>query len=178
MKSVVSFITLAIISGLLVYPAPGATNEIHIGGIYSADQLRGARLGYRTSALQPSWLDWAGAPSLAFESAVNFWQNSNNSSDSITAFSISPVLSWQLNQSARPLFLEAGIGGSYIDQTQIGNRKLSTRFQFEDRVGLAWQYNSDSDARISLQYTHYSNADIEQPNDGLDFFSVYWVIPL
>ncbi|MBR38006.1 MAG: acyloxyacyl hydrolase, partial [Idiomarina sp.] len=51
-------------------------------------------------------------------------------------------------------------------------------YQFEDRVGLSWQYSADSKARITVQYSHYSNADIERPNDGLDFYSIYWVLPI
>lgn len=152
--------------------------EIHVGAAYSTDQLRGVRFGYRTDAKHYEWLDWAGSPTLAFEGALNQWQNSNDTSDNIFAVTLSPIVRWQLTESPQPLFLDAGIGASYIDQTRIGNRRLSTRFQFEDRIGLSWRYSADSDGRISLQYTHYSNADIEQPNDGLDFFSIYWVLPL
>lgn len=161
-----------------VLPKPLQANEFHLGAAYSTDQLRGFRVGYRTETLAPAWLDWIGAPTLALEGALNQWQNSNDTADNITAFTVSPILSWRLIDSARPLFLEAGIGGSYIGQTRIGDRRLSTRFQFEDRVGISWQYSAESQARVSLQYTHYSNADIEQPNDGLDFFSIYWVLPL
>ncbi|MAK71716.1 MAG: acyloxyacyl hydrolase [Idiomarina sp.] len=178
MKRLLLTASLVSLLPLLTTSQPALSSEIHIGAAYSADQMRGARVGYRTEAKQFDWLDWAGSPTLAFEGALNQWQNSNDTADNIFAVTFSPIVSWQLTDSSQPLFLEAGIGGSYIDQTHIGNRRLSTRFQFEDRIGLSWQYSAESDARVSIQYTHYSNADIEQPNDGLDFFSVYWVLPL
>lgn len=153
-------------------------DEVHVGAAYSTDQLRGARVGYRTDSTHFSFLEWAGNPEVAFEGALNHWQDSNNTADNISAFTLSPIFRWSLTDGPRPLYLEAGVGGSYIDSTRIGDRRLSTRFQFEDRVGLSWQYSTTSDARVSVQYTHYSNADIEQPNDGLDFFSVYWILPL
>ena len=84
------------------------------------------------------------------------------------------MLAWQLTDGPRPLYVEAGIGGSYLDGTRLGDRRLSTRFQFEDRIGLSWQYSAYSNARLTLAYVHYSNADIDSPNDGLDFFGLTW----
>ena len=155
-----------------------AANEWHVAGSYSADQLRGVRTGYRITDIPLSILKWVGDPKLHLEAAVNYWQNSNNASDDLAALTISPILAWQLTEGARPLYLEAGIGGSYFEQTHLSNRRLSTQFQFEDRIGLSWQYSSSSDARITLSYFHYSNADIKRPNDGLDFFTLSWTTPL
>ncbi|WP_404402874.1 acyloxyacyl hydrolase [Idiomarina seosinensis] len=173
MKKVV-FSTFLVLGSV---PATLSAAEIHFAGAYSADQLRGARLSLRSDSFAPEWLNWAASPTLAFEGGLNHWQNSNDTADNITAFSVSPILSWQLTQSSRPLFFEAGIGVTYLDNTRIGDRNLSTHWHFEDRLGLAWQYNAESKARVSLAYTHHSNADIEKPNDGLDFFSLTWVLP-
>ncbi|QJR81168.1 acyloxyacyl hydrolase [Alteromonas pelagimontana] len=161
----------------LVTPTSVYADEWHITSSYSTDQLRGARVGYRWTDISVSILQdwkWLGSPKLHLEGALNNWQNSNDHSDNIFAFTISPVLAWQLSDGPRPLYLEAGIGGSYLDATRLSNRRLSTRFQFEDRIGVSWQYLAHSDARIMLSYVHYSNADINRPNDGLDFFGLTW----
>jgi len=155
-------------------------NEWHVTASYSTDQLRGVRAGYRITDVQLSLLDrltWLGSPKLHVEAAVNYWENSNNHADNIAALTVSPVLSWQLSEGSRPLFLEAGIGASLIDDKQIGDRGLSTTFQFEDRIALSWQYSVKSLARLTFGYTHYSNADLDKPNDGLDFFSLTWNLP-
>lgn len=163
---------------LILSSFSSVADEIHFSGAYSADQLRGVRAGYRVTDLPIQLPNWLGSPDLHLEAALNHWQDSNNTADNITAFTVSPIVSWQIAGTQRPLYLEAGIGGSYFDTTRLGDRRLSTQFQFEDRVSLSWQYNKTADARISLGYTHYSNADIKRPNDGLDFFWMSWVLPL
>ncbi|RUO45855.1 acyloxyacyl hydrolase [Pseudidiomarina aquimaris] len=156
--------------------------EFHVGAVYSADQLWGGRIGLRSddyaqTLLPDSWLSAIGNPTIAFEGALNQWQDSNDSSDKLTALTLSPVFQWQIAGEQRPLYVEAGIGVSVLDGTTIGDRNLSIHFQFEDRLALSWQYSSASKARISLAYTHYSQADLDRPNDGLDFFSINWHIP-
>ncbi|RUO72958.1 acyloxyacyl hydrolase [Idiomarina ramblicola] len=162
---------------LIILSFSPLADEIHFTGAYSTDQLRGIRAGYRVTDLPVELPTWIGSPKLHVEAALNHWQDSDNTADNITALTISPILSWQITGTQRPLFVEAGIGGSYFDKTKISNRRLSTQFQFEDRVSLSWQYSHNSKARIALGYTHYSNADIKRPNDGLDFFWLSWALP-
>ncbi|MDX1536956.1 acyloxyacyl hydrolase [Arsukibacterium sp.] len=152
-------------------------DELHVSAAYSTDQLRGVRAGYRVTNIPVELPEWTGSPALHIEAALNHWQNSNNTSDNITAFTISPVLSWLVAGTKRPLFVEVGIGGSFFDTTRLANRHLSTHFQFEDRLSLSWQYSRNSEASITLGYTHYSNADFKLPNDGLDFYWLSWAKP-
>ncbi|MDV6315150.1 acyloxyacyl hydrolase [Idiomarina sp. HP20-50] len=163
---------------LIISSFSSFADEVHLTGAYSTDQLRGIRAGYRVTDLPIELPEWIGSPTVHVEAALNHWQDSNNTADNITAFSISPILSWKIAGTQRPLYFEAGIGGSYFDKTRIGNRRLSTQFQFEDRMSLSWQYDKSTPAHISLGYTHYSNADIKLPNDGLDFFWLSWAVPI
>lgn len=161
---------------------PSNAQEVHFSTVYSTDQIWGARAGLRSQdyahdLLPASWLSAIGDPKIAFEGALNHWQDSNNSDDTLTALTLSPVFQWQIAGQERPLFFEAGIGVAALDSATIGDRKLSIHFQFEDRVALSWQYSEQSKARVSLAYTHYSQADIDRPNDGLDFVSLNWHIP-
>lgn len=172
-----SFMTTAQASG------NNQQGELHIAGSYSSDQLFGLRAGYRSpdtsqGLLPESVLSLIGNPKLYFEGAVNVWRDSNNANDKLTALTLSPVFQWRIAGQQRPLYLEAGIGIAALDDNSIGDRKLSIHFQFEDRIGLSWNYDTDSDARITLGYSHYSQADIDRPNDGLDFVSLAWNYPL
>ena len=154
---------------------PVQAHELHVAGSYSTDQIRGTRIGYRWVNLSSRALDewaWLKQPELHIEGAVNMWHTVNNRSDNILALTISPILSWQLSGGSRPLYLEAGIGASYLNHNQINGRGLSTGFQFEDRIGLSWQYSARSLERVTLSYVHYSNANIRRPNDGLDFITL------
>lgn len=173
LKHIASIMFIAVVAALATSIPFGSAKarEIHVAGAYSADNIHGTRVGYRwvniSSEPLKSWV-WLKHPTVHVESAINKWHNSNDYSDNIHALTLSPVLSWQLSQGTRPLYLEAGIGVSYLERHSINGRQLSTRFQFEDRIGISWQYSARSLERITLSYIHYSNAGIKGPNDGLD----------
>lgn len=177
---------LGVTLGTLLLPAllsPTAhADEFHLTASYSTDHLTGIRLGYRWTdgpkILPEAWFAWVGSPRVHWELGLNTWVNSRNSDDRINAVTFSPVLQWALTHGERPLFLEAGIGVSVLDEQRISDRNLSISFQFEDRIGISWQYDPFSDARISFGYAHYSQADLDRPNDGLDFWSLTWHKPL
>lgn len=174
-------VAVTLVFSALTTSLSARADEWHIAGSYSTDQMRGARIGYRWTNIPlniiPDW-GWLGQPKLHLEAAVNSWQNSNDRSDNIFAATLSPVLAWQLMDGPRPLYLEAGVGASYLDTNHINGHRLSTGFQFEDRIGLSWQYSAYSLDRLTLSYVHYSNANIERPNHGLDLITLTWTKPI
>jgi hypothetical protein len=52
--------------------------------------------------------------------------------------------------------------------THIGNNDLSTAFQFASLVGVGLGFGGRGQYELSYRFTHFSNADIKQPNDGID----------
>jgi len=86
----------------------------------------------------------------------------------ITEIGLTPVFRFQPNDFAGP-YLEAGVGIHWLSQTQIGNRRLSTQFQFGDHIGLGYRFGAKGAIDLGYRFQHYSNADIKRPNDGLDF---------
>jgi hypothetical protein len=157
-------------------------DEAHLAVSYSTEHLNGIRAGYRWTDgpkfLPQSWFDLIGSPRVHWEAAVNTWVNSRQSDDRLNAVTFSPVLQWSLTGGSQPLLLEAGIGVALLDDQQISDRELSISFQFEDRIALAWQYDPMSKARLSFGYSHYSQADIKRPNDGLDLWVLTWHVPI
>ncbi|ANN66206.1 acyloxyacyl hydrolase [Bordetella bronchialis] len=84
-----------------------------------------------------------------------------------------PSSAWQLN--AIPMFrwwltdrffVEGGVGPTVFNKTRFADKTISTAFQFGDHIGLGFQLTESS--RISLRYSHFSNASIKTPNPGLD----------
>jgi hypothetical protein len=72
-----------------------------------------------------------------------------------------PATHWLLGASP----LGGDIGVAYLPDTRIGSRRLSTHFQFEDRIGIG----VTATRRCAfLCYAHYSKASIMQPNDRID----------
>jgi opacity protein-like surface antigen len=67
-------------------------------------------------------------------------------------------------------YAEAGLGASLFSRDTLGGKDFSTRFQFSQHLGLGVEFAKWGFA--GLQYSHYSNANIEKPNDGIDLHQV------
>jgi len=69
-----------------------------------------------------------------------------------------------------PVILDAtfGLGPALMAKTKFANKSKSTNFQFSDEMGVGI---SDAKRRVRLDfsYRHISNADIQMPNNGMNF---------
>lgn len=63
-------------------------------------------------------------------------------------------------------YLEVGVGATVFDQTRLGTRSFSTRFQFTEWIGVGVEFSEY--VTLGVRFAHYSNANIKKPNDGLD----------
>lgn len=76
---------------------------------------------------------------------------------------VAPFLRWSVNDA---FYFEAGLSANYFSRTQFADKTVSTKFQFGEHVGIGAYIGERS--RLGLRYSHYSNAGIKKPNDGLD----------
>lgn len=65
---------------------------------------------------------------------------------------------------------EVGLGASLFSRDTLGSKEFSTHFQFSQHLGLGVELGGTWS--VGWQYAHYSNADIERPNDGVDFHQI------
>ena len=84
---------------------------------------------------------------------------------SLAQLSAIPLFRWWVGND---VFVEGGIGATLVSKNELGPRKLSTGFQFGDHVGFGYRISEQT--LIGLRYSHYSNASIKKPNNGLDTF--------
>lgn len=99
-----------------------------------------------------------------FELSMNYW-DARDSDIYALAFSPVFVLYWgEEDGSFRP-YLEGGIGGALLSDTEIAGRDLATSLQFEIRFGAG--IRSDR-LDFHIRYMHYSNGSVKQPNHGVD----------
>lgn len=112
--------------------------------------------------------DWHPALSLRLAGGVLLLPG--NEGDDNAALLLTPAFRYTFTtgSAARP-FVEAGIGAAVFLDTRYEDRGFSTAFQFEDRLAAGMHLG---DGELALAYTHYSNADIKTPNDGLDILAV------
>jgi lipid A 3-O-deacylase len=84
--------------------------------------------------------------------------------------SITPMLSYRHSFGAVTLYIEGGIGLTYIDDDILGDRMLGSRLMFEDKIGIGLVFYERH--RLGFAYIHYSNADLGDENDGLDAIGI------
>lgn len=102
-----------------------------------------------------------------------FWEGSINHWDAddgdLQAFAIAPVFALYFGSPSNKWqpYIEGAVGAAYISETELAGRGFSTHFQFENRLGIGVR-GPRTDFHVRL--LHYSNADIDEPNNGMDSF--------
>jgi len=106
---------------------------------------------------------------LVGEFGVSYWRVHGSSDGPSNAWQASaiPMFQWWLTPR---FFLEAGIGATVFSRTRLGEQNLGSAFQFGDHIGLGYQLNEK--VRLNLRASHFSNAGIKEPNDGVNSFQL------
>lgn len=171
-------------SALPAYAQPAAsTNSAPLHATASADhspgQGWGFRLGfqdhYRNATLvyqTPTWWSYRsqsgwGRLELNAELGVSYWTATQGDPDSLWQLSATPMLRWWPNEY---FYTEIGVGATVLSRTRFADRHFGTAFQFGDHVGLGFLINRSHE--IGLRFSHFSNAGIKLPNDGLDLYQL------
>lgn len=82
---------------------------------------------------------------------------------SVGQFSAIPLFRWTIGER---YYIEAGVGPTVFTRTRFADENISTAFQFGNHIGVG-AYVSDA-SRISLRFSHFSNAGIKTPNPGMN----------
>jgi lipid A 3-O-deacylase len=89
---------------------------------------------------------------------------------SFTQFGVMPVLRYRFDHGGSPWFAEGGVGLSYLDGLYRRDQKrFSTRFNFNDVLGVGRSFGARREQEVSLRFVHVSNAGIKEPNPGENF---------
>jgi lipid A 3-O-deacylase len=106
--------------------------------------------------------------------AIGHWRKRNvlpGQNDDITEVSATPVLRVQRND-LRGVYGEAGIGAHLLSRSHIGDKRLSTNFQFGSHAGLGYRFGTKAQFDVGYRFQHLSNAGIRRPNPGINFHQV------
>jgi lipid A 3-O-deacylase len=131
------------------------------------DSMDAVRLGWQLD-FKKNWFESQTGRLTGFqEISLNYWEKDE---DEVWGLFYAPVLVYQFGDEAARMtpYLEAGIGAGLISETDLGERKLSTAFQFEDRLGAGVRFGAERAQDLNLRYVHVSNAGVKEPNDGID----------
>ena len=117
------------------------------------------------------WFD--GALALYGEASVSEWSypgNPGNGYADLTQFALTPVFRYRGDGGHSAWFTEAAVGLSVTDRLyERGNKHFSTRWNFEDHLGVGRNFGARNEHEISFRIQHYSNGGFKEPNPGQTF---------
>ncbi|WP_111415173.1 acyloxyacyl hydrolase [Billgrantia lactosivorans] len=142
-----------------LYVAGGITSESAAAGRIELDTLIGLERLH---------------PQLDLRLATGLLLLDGDDNDENAAWLLSPMLRYTF-AGKRSVYLEGGIGAAVFLDARIGSRDLSTAFQFQDRIALGGALGP---GEVALEFTHYSNAGIKDPNEGIEVLALGYRLPL
>jgi opacity protein-like surface antigen len=93
--------------------------------------------------------------------------------EALTQLGVVPVLRYRFDAGRSAWFTEGGIGLTYLDRLyQTDHKRFSTRFNFQDTIGVGRSFGARREHEVSLRFTHVSNAGIKEPNPGENFLQL------
>lgn len=106
---------------------------------------------------------------------VSHWSGDATSDYARSTFDIAfiPMLRYEPKWAWLPLPIdfEVGVGPSFMEKPNIGDRQKTTNFQFSDHFGIGVSA-PDRSWRAGFAFRHLSNLNLGNPNNGANFFGV------
>ncbi|KAB0508110.1 MULTISPECIES: acyloxyacyl hydrolase [Pseudomonas] len=168
------FCLAAIATALMGHSFTAQAAGVEFGVGQTSDSTMTYRLGMQFD-WDKSWLQSdIGRLTGYWSGAYTYWDGDETSSNHSLSFS--PVLVYEFaGQTIKP-YIEAGIGIAVFANTEVEDNKLGSAFQFEDRFGFGLRFTGGHE--VGIRATHYSNAGISSPNDGVESYSLHYTMPL
>ncbi|HEX2544709.1 MAG TPA: acyloxyacyl hydrolase [Ramlibacter sp.] len=92
-------------------------------------------------------------------------------------FVLLPLLRHTWLTTTVPVFVEGGIGLSYLDQQRPhGGSFEATRWNFHDTLAVGLQFGEHRQYELSLRLVHQSNGGVHKPNPGMNSAQVRWAV--
>jgi lipid A 3-O-deacylase len=120
------------------------------------------RIGVQREFKRTFWQGDSARLSGYWEGSINYWSADRGNE---YAVALSPVFVLSFGEGVYRPFIEAGVGLALLSDDVIAGRQMGSSWQFEDRIGFGMK--SDR-LGFHYRYMHYSNGDIEKPNQGID----------
>lgn len=124
--------------------------------------------------INPRW-DWDKRWSLGqgwiahgfWEANAGYLQGDRAGGEDIWDIGLTPV--FRLRSGLSRFYLEGAIGVHFLSKTRVNNgRGLGSSFQFGDHIGFGWNFGTKDRYDLGYRFQHISNADIKDPNNGLN----------
>ena len=154
---------------LALLPVAGQADDMGLGLRYGEDgsDYRAAGVSFR---FRPFWTNdignWRASLSPAAEFTRFRYRGDGDGPRSLSELGAIGMFRFARESGWIRPYAEAGLGVSLFSRQDLGNKIFSTAFQFSEHLGLGLCFAEHWS--LGVRFSHYSNADIEIPNKGLD----------
>ena len=146
-----------------LYDSPSVGFRLGVG-----DHYQRAELAWESPSFWTHRFEGGSRLDLVGELGVAYWHaDGSRDPGSVWQFSAIPFLRWTWSDR---YYIEGGIGATVFSHASFANKNLSTAFQFGDHIGVGMFVTPNS--RVSLRFSHFSNAGIKRPNPGLNILQL------
>ena len=152
-------------------PRDGVALEAGYGQHTDMDRIALTRDWSRHWDPSPDW-DLTGY----WEASLARWRPHNpaGGNQNVNDLGVTPV--WRLVRLQREAvspFAEIAVGAHYISNHEPWRgHQMSTHFQFGDHIGIGASLGAQHAVDLALHFQHLSNAGLENPNPGINFFQL------
>jgi hypothetical protein len=106
-----------------------------------------------------------------WEAGLGHWSGDGAGAKSLWDLGFTPV--FRLSPDGSGFFLEGAIGAHFLSETRISNKRgFGSSFNFGDHIGFGWTLGDKNRHELGYRFQHISNADIADPNDGINFHQI------
>lgn len=152
---------------LATLPAGAADREVFLRYGRSDSDYERAGIGLRLAPVWAAdWGKWKAQLRPEFELSYFGYSGPPPLPDSVQQGGVIAHLRVERGTEGWRPYGEAGLGLCLFSNDQLGTKTFSTHFQFSQHLGVGVAFAGKGFA--GYQYSHYSNADIDKPNDGID----------
>lgn len=177
---------LVLLTGLLATPASAElapdgvmvalSKADNFGDVTNVADTRAGRVGLTgplpVPSLRSQWGDWTLETGYQLEAGWWRWEAAGSTAaTSLRELGVTPVLR-ALPAGGDGPYLEVASGLRLLSRSRVSGRELSTDFHFGSHGGIGIRFGREGRLDAALLVQHLSNADIETPNPGINFYQL------
>lgn len=108
-----------------------------------------------------------------WEATLGRWNGDGTGAKNLWDIGFTPVFRLLPNGRKTGLYFEGGIGAHLLSGTHVNNsRDMGSSFNFGDHIGFGTTFGDRGQYDLGYRLQHLSNADLKDPNDGMNFHQV------
>ncbi|XPF96476.1 acyloxyacyl hydrolase [Colwellia sp. RE-S-Sl-9] len=152
-----------------------SSSAVAVDLLVGSDDITGLRLAYRPFVYEINNVPYLDQLNIYWEVSANFWEFGDlNHHETNYVLALSPVIGKTFYHLYHkyPVRWEFGIGVSLVQDTRFAGKNIGSHYQFEDRLGIAVDFDKERKQSVAIRYMHYSNGGLNSRNPGVDFLNL------